>query len=159
MEVRHAARGDLLEIARIAHQSLWDACDGLLQPSTIAATLDHEYSPTALTRRLRAGRFLVAVDTADRMVGVAESGVSGEHVTVKILSMPGAGRRCWGPTALIDAVRARYPGRALCADVLLGSVPEERWCEAAGFFPGEIILRTLYGEEVIERRWWCRLAE
>jgi len=159
MEVRQATRRDLLEIARVAHHSLWDACDGLLRTATITATLDHEYSPSSLKRRLLAGDLVVALGSAGRMVGFAESGVEDEHISVKIHSAPRAARRAEWVNDLVRAVGARHPGRPVCADVLLGNLPAERSCEVAGFIPGEVLLRTVFGEQVVERRWWNPLAE
>ena len=48
--------------------------------STIAAALDHGYSPSSLNRRLLAGGLLVAVEPAGRLVGFAETGVDDERI-------------------------------------------------------------------------------
>ncbi|MCJ7725425.1 MAG: hypothetical protein MUP76_03440 [Acidimicrobiia bacterium] len=159
MEVRQATRGDLMEIARVAHQSVLAACEGLLKSSTITATLDDEYSPSALSRRLLEGALAVAVAPEGTMVGFAESAVTDERVSVRIHAASKTARRAIWVRDLVNVVRARYPDRPLCADVLLGNFAGERSCEVAGFVPGEVIQRTLFGEEIVERRWWCPLAE
>jgi len=159
MEVRQATRGDLFEIARIAHQSFWSACDGLLKTSTICATLDEEYGPSSLKRRLLEGALVVAVDPEGGLAGFAESDLAGSRVAVKFHAASRSPQKAAWIRDLVNAIRARYPGRPLCADVLLGSEPHEQSCEAAGFVPGEVIQRTMFGEEVVERRWWCPLPE
>lgn len=159
MEVRQATRGDLMEIARVAHQSVWADCDGLLRSSTITATLEDEYSPSALSRRLLGGGLAVAVAPEGTMVGFAETAVTDGRVSVKIHAASKAAQRAMWVRDLVNAVRARYPDRPLCADVLLGDAAGERSFEAAGFIPGEVIQRTLFGEEIVERRWWCPLPE
>ena len=40
------------------------------------------------------------------------------------------------------------------ADVILGSQAAESFYEAKGFVPGETMQVTLFGERMIERRWW-----
>lgn len=157
MEVRQATRGDLLQIARVAHRSLWDSCEGLLRPATITAALDRDYSPSSLKRRLLGGGLVVAEEPPGEMIGFAEAGVEDEHVAVRIHSAPDRGSE--PARRLVEAVRARFPGRPVCSDVLLGNLDGERCCEAAGFVPGEVIQRTLFGEQVVERRWWCPLPE
>jgi hypothetical protein len=42
--------------------------------------------------------------------------------------------------------------------VLLGCLPLEGYLEAQGFVPGEILNTTLFGEEIVERRWWLALT-
>ena len=155
MEVRPAHRGDLVSIGRVAHAAVWTSCTGLLQPSTISASLERDYSPTSLKRRLLAGGLVVAIEDEGRVVGFAEAGIEDEHVSVKVHTAESGWRNSM--RSLVDAVRARFPDRPMCADVLLGNLEGERFCESAGFIPGEVIQRTLFGEQVVERRWWYSL--
>ena len=155
MEVRPAHREDLVSIGRVAHAAVWTSCTGLLLPATISASLEHDYSPSSLQRRLLAGDLVVAVESPGRVVGFAEADIGDEHVSVKIHTAESDRRN--PVRALLEAVRTRFPGRPVCADVLLGNLDGERSCEAAGFVPGEVIQRTLFGEHVVERRWWYSL--
>lgn len=155
MEVRPAHREDLVSIGRVAHAAVWTSCTGLLQPSTISASLERDYSPTSLKRRLLAGDLVVAIEAEGEVVGFAEAGIEDEHVSVKVHTAESGWRNPM--RSLLEAVRARFPGRPMCADVLLGNLEGERSCESAGFIPGEVIQRTLFGEQVVERRWWYSL--
>jgi len=155
MEVRPAHREDLVSIGRVAHAAVWTSCTGLLLPATISASLEHDYSPSSLKRRLLAGGLVVAIEPEGQLVGFADADVEEEHVSVKVHTAD-PGRR--NPVrSLLEAIRKRFPGVPMCADVLLGNLDGEQSCEAAGFIPGEVIQRTLFGEQVVERRWWYSL--
>jgi len=155
MEVRPAHREDLVSIGRVAHVAVWTSCTGLLLPATISASLEHDYSPSSLKQRLLAGGLVVAIEPEGQVVGFAEADDQEEHVSVKVHTAEPDRRN--PVRALLEAVRTRFPGRPMCADVLLGNLDGERSCEAAGFIPGEVIQRTLFGEQVVERRWWYSL--
>jgi GNAT superfamily N-acetyltransferase len=154
MEVRPACREDLVLIHRVAHAALWDSCTGLLKPSTITAVLERQFSPSSLKRRLLAGSVVVASRPGGRVVGFADVSVEEDQVRLTALSTLPEQRRRGVGTALLGEVRKLAGGRPLCADVLLGNLDGERFCEASGFVPGEVIHRNLMEEEVVERRWW-----
>ena len=160
MEVRQATRSDLLEIAGIAHVSLAVACEGLLQPATINAALDKDFSPSSLSHRMAKGRLIVAIEPRQGILGFASVGVDADRVSVSIhAAAERTGRRREWVGQVIEAVRSRFPGRPVFSDVLLGNLAGERSCEVAGFVPGEVIQRVVNGEPVVERRWWCPLPE
>lgn len=158
MEVRRAAREDLVAIGRLAHAATWEACTGLLKPTTISAELEVNYSPSSLKRRLLAGRVMVAVAGDGSVVGYADVAEESDGVRVAGLSTEPAYRRRGVGRDLLNAIRALFPGSPLCTDVLLGDLEGERFCEATGFVPGEVIQRRVFGEDVVERRWWCPLV-
>jgi GNAT superfamily N-acetyltransferase len=153
MEVRHATREDLAEIARVADAAYWDTYAGLLKPDTIARLLGRDYSSAALRRRLLRGGVLVAV-AGDRLIGFAE--VSGEDSALRLeaISTEPVHRRVGVGAALVEAARRAEPDLPVCADVLLGNLDGERFYEALGFVPGEVIQHTWIEEDVVERRWW-----
>jgi hypothetical protein len=160
MEVRQATRSDLLEVARVAHQSLFAACEGLLRPATIGATLDQDFSPSSLSRRLTHGGLIVAIEPADGILGFAAIELDADRISISLHVADGRpGRRADWVHQVIAAIRSRFPGRPVFSDVLLGNLAGERSCELAGFVPGEVIQRTVCGEPVVERRWWCPLPE
>jgi ribosomal protein S18 acetylase RimI-like enzyme len=158
MEVRRAAREDLVAIGRLAHAATWESCTGLLKPTTISAALETDYSPSSLKRRLLAGRVVVAVDETGAVMGFADVAQEAGRVRLASLSTEPTFRRRGVGRMLIDAVKALSPTTPLCADILLGNLDGERFCEASGFVPGEVIQRRVFGEDVVERRWWCPAA-
>ncbi|MDR9451057.1 MAG: hypothetical protein RI637_07565, partial [Acidimicrobiia bacterium] len=44
------------------------------------------------------------------------------------------------------------------ADVVLGNQAAESFYEARGFVPGETMQVVLFGERLIERRWWLAVG-
>ena len=154
MEVRPATRGDLVSIARVAHAAAWAAWGGLLRPETITASLEGSFRPSAIKRLLLAGGILAAVDADGTLVGFAAASDAGDHVVASIHTTEPPHRHSESVRALIAAIRSRHPGLPVCVDVMLGDLEDERSCEVAGLVPGEVIQRSLFGEEVVERRWW-----
>lgn len=153
MELRRAIRDDLVSIARLADAAHWEIYAGLVKPDTIAQILHNEYSPSALKRRLLSGGVVVADSGVDAM-GFGDADVHAAFVGLRALSVEPESRRGGIGSALLGAVRdldARLP---VCADVLLGDLGSEHFLEARGFSPGEILHQTLYGEDVVGRRWW-----
>jgi hypothetical protein len=55
---------------------------------------------------------------------------------------------------LLAALRSRFPDLPVAADVLSGNVKGEAFYERRGFFPRETLEVDLFGEPVLERRWW-----
>ncbi|MFH1103573.1 MAG: GNAT family N-acetyltransferase [Actinomycetota bacterium] len=153
MEVRRAVRDDLAEIARVADAAYWDTYSGLLKPDTIARVLARDYSPPSLRRRLLRGGVLVAA-AGERLIGFADVAHGEALIRLTAISTEPAHRRVGVGAALVGEVRRSAPGLPLCADVLLGNLDGERFYEALGFAPGEVINGTWFGEDVVERRWW-----
>ena len=153
VEVRRAAREDLLGIGRVADVAHWDAYSGLLDPGTIAALLRRDFSPGRLRRRLLSGGVLVAVEDG-AVVGFADAAVEEGQLRLKALGTDPARRHARVASHLLEAVRHLAPGLPVSADVLLGCEPVEGYLEANGFVPGEVIEYELFGQLTVERRWW-----
>lgn len=153
MEVRRAGRGDLVAIGRVADAAHWEAYSGLLAAVTIAALLRRDFSPGPLRRRLLSGRVLVAEEDG-RVVGFAEAAVETDHTRLTALASDPGDRHAGVAARLLEAVRRLAPHLPVSADVPLGCLPVEGYLEAQGFVPGEILQTNLFGEEVVERRWW-----
>lgn len=153
VEVRRAGRDDLTAIARMAEAAYWDAYSALLDPATISALLRRDFSPGSLRRRLLSAGILVA-EVAGRAAGFAEAVVEGDLIRVTVLAVDAPRRRAGVGARLLGAVQDLAPGRPVSADVLLGCLPVEGYLEAQGFVPGEVLHSVLFGEQVVERRWW-----
>jgi GNAT superfamily N-acetyltransferase len=153
MRVRAADSGDLAAIRQVADAAYWDAYSGLLKPDTIGRLLTRDYSPSGLRRRLLRGGLLVA-EVDGRVIGFADAILdSGETRLAMIATHPGH-RRCGVAVALVGAVAVLRPECPIRADVLLGNLDGERFYEALGFAPGEILHGELFDEDIVERRWW-----
>ena len=146
-----------MSVGRVAHAAVWESCTGLLDPATISAWLEVDFSPSALKRRLLAGGLVVAGGPDGRLVGFAATEPEDEHVAIRAISTEPESRRQGVARLLLAAVAARFRDRPMCTDILLGNLEAERFCETSGFVPGEVIQRMLCGEQVVERRWWYPL--
>ncbi|MBM3695061.1 MAG: hypothetical protein FJW79_03895 [Actinobacteria bacterium] len=153
MEVRRAEKGDVAGIGSVADAGHWDAYSGLLDPATIAAMLRRDFSPGSVRRRILRGGVLVAVEQ-ERVVGFADAGVEDDRVRLSALGTDPERRREKVAASLLAEARRLAPGLPVTADVLLGCQPVEGYLEAQGFVPGEILHTHLFGQPVVERRWW-----
>jgi GNAT superfamily N-acetyltransferase len=136
MSVRHAGRADLLAIGRVAEASHWDTYTGLLKPDTIGRILQRDYSPAGV------------------VVGFADAEAGASSIRLLAIATDPLHRRGGVAAAMLATIRERHPDLPVCADVLLGNLAGERFYEALGFAPGEILERRLFDEDVVERRWW-----
>jgi GNAT superfamily N-acetyltransferase len=155
MKIRPARRSDLLAIGRVADAAHWQTYRALIGPGAISELMRREYSPSALKRKLLSGGVLVAESHDGEVVGFAHVRSSGDHVEVAAISTDPEHRRRGAAGALVEAVRGAAPELPLCADVLLGNLEAERFYEAMGFAPGEVIQQQLENEQVVARRWWA----
>jgi len=153
VEVRKAARDDVVGIGRVADAAHWDAYSGLLDPGTISSLLRRDFSPGSVRRRLLSGEMLVAVEKGT-LVGFADAVVATDQVRLKALGTDPDWRHLRVAAHLLEAVRGLAPALPVSADVLLGCEPVEGYLEAQGFVPGEVIESRLFGELTVERRWW-----
>ncbi|HSQ38165.1 MAG TPA: GNAT family N-acetyltransferase [Acidimicrobiia bacterium] len=157
MDVRRAGRGDVVAIGRMADAAHWAAYPGLLEPATIAALLRRDFSPGSLRRRVLEGRLILA-EEAGRLLGFVDAFVEADHIRLATLAADPDARDTSVGTRLLEAVRGLAPGLAVSADVVLGCLALEAYLEAQGFVPGEILETTLFGQQIVERRWWLALA-
>ncbi len=155
MKVRHATRGDLLAIGRVADAAHWETYQSLLGPGAISEMIRRDYSPANLKRRLLSGGVLVAEESDGHVVGFADATFIGDHIELTAISTEPSHRRRGIAGKLVEEVRASAPQLPVCADVLLGNLDAERFYEALGFVPGEVIQQRLETEPVVVRRWWC----
>ena len=153
MRVRPATRDDLVSVRRVADAAYWDSYAGLLKPETVGRFLETSYSPAALRRRLLAGGLHVA-EWEDQIVGFVDAENSEATTIVGDVTTEPRFRRHGVGRALVEVVRIAEPERPVRADVVLGNIDGERFLEALGFVPGEVMATTLHEEEIVERRWW-----
>jgi GNAT superfamily N-acetyltransferase len=154
MIVRTADREDLLGVGRVAEAAHWVSYDGLLRPEVIGRLLARDFSPSAIGRRLLRGGLLVATHD-DEVVGFADGIDGADRLVVSAIATDPDHRRRGIGTALLAGLRSGAATLPPAIDVLLGHIEAEQFLEANGFAPGEIQQRDLFGEEVVERRWWA----
>lgn len=153
MRVRPAERGDLIAIRQVADAAHWETYDGLLKPDTIGRMLTRDYSPAALRRRLLRGGLLLG-EIEGQVIAFIDLDIASDQVRIISIATEPAYRRHGVARRLVNAAQQRWAGRPLGADVLLGNLDGERFYEALGFAPGEVLNSLLFDEDVVERRWW-----
>ncbi len=158
VSVRQAVAADAAAIARVAAAAWRDTYAGMLRSDTIETFIERAYSIERLERRIDRDVFLVAM-RGDEVVAFCDAAEAAEadvdpHVELHaIYALPEARGQRVG-TALLEALQGRFPSTPIAAEVLLGNRKGEIFYERRGFVPRERIDTELFGESVVERRWW-----
>lgn len=153
MEIRGATPEDLASIAVIARRAIPGAYHHLLSPRTIATWLESAYNEEAVRRSWEDHPMFVAIEEAN-LVAFAGAYDDDGMVTIGALFTDPESRGQGAGKALVDAIQAAAGERPVTADVMLGNHLAERFYEHLGFVPGETISGDLFGERIVERRWY-----
>lgn len=151
--VRRADAADAGPIGGVASAAWRDTYEGLLRPDTIESFIERAYSPERLRARIAADRFYVAVGELG-IVAFADAVVLPERIDLAaIYAVPEMRGRGAG-TALLRTLLRVLPALPMSADVLAGNRKGEVFYERRGFVARETMEAELFGEPVVERRWW-----
>lgn len=151
--VRDAIAADAVEVRAVAFAAWRDAYGALLRPETIDAFIEAAYSVDMLQRRIAGHTFLVAEDE-DRIIAFANAIALPDRLNLAgIYALPDRRRQGAG-TMLLMVLRTRFPELPIAANVLSGNRLGEDFYERRGFVPREVVEDVLFGEPVVERRWW-----
>ena len=155
--VRQATARDAPAIALVAAVAWRDTYAGLLRSDTIETFIERAYSIERLERRINRDTFLLALRD-DQVVAFCDAAEAeseaGAHVDLyAIYALPEVRGQGAG-TALLTELQARFPSQPIAAEVLLGNRKGEVFYEHRGFVTRERIDTELFGESVVERRWW-----
>ncbi|MET1231759.1 MAG: GNAT family N-acetyltransferase [Candidatus Limnocylindrales bacterium] len=150
--VRAARRSDVEAIRAVAWSAWRDTYDGLLRAATIEAFIEHAYSVESVERRIM-GIFLVVGDD-HHVIAFANAVQDADRLNLAaIYALPERRGRGAG-TMLLAGLRSQFPRLPIAADVLVGNRKGEVFYERRGFTPRETIEAVLFGERLVERRWW-----
>ena len=149
--------GDAPAIALVAAAAWRDTYTALLRLDTIETFIERAYSIERLERRIDRDTFLLALRN-DQVVAFCDAAEAeseaGAHVDLyAIYALPEVRGQGAG-TALLAELQARFPSQPIAAEVLVGNRKGEVFYEHRGFAPRERIDTELFGESVVERRWW-----
>jgi GNAT superfamily N-acetyltransferase len=151
--VRLATVGDASAIEEVAAAAWKDTYALLLRPETIDRFLANAYSRATIVRRIERDTFLVA-DVDDTVRAFADAVGRDAHVALAAIYAAPSWRGHGLGRLLLEDVRRRHPDQPIVADVLEGNRLGEAFYERSGFVPRERIETELFGEAVVERRWW-----
>ncbi len=153
MKVALARRADLSDVIEIGASALVDAYRDLLRPSTIQSILSAAYTLPAMHGRWEDHPIFVARSDGS-IVGFADGFVEDDRVVISALCIrPEIQRRVAG-SGLVAAIGELAATLPLTVDVILGDRDAEALYEELGFVPGETLEVSMFGERVVERRWY-----
>lgn len=151
--IRRAEPTDLVEVAAIAEGSWQAAYAGLLKPQTVSSWVEAAYSPAALRQRWEDHPIYLVVE-GESVVAFTDAFIEDDQIVISALCTHPAHRRRGAAGILLEWIRSLAPSLPIMADVVLGNQAAESFYEARGFVPGETMQVVLFGERLIERRWW-----
>jgi GNAT superfamily N-acetyltransferase len=154
--VRLAMLADAPAVRAVAAAAWRDTYDGLLAPATIEAVIERAYSLDRLAQRIERHVLLVA-EADGEIIAFAEALLDGDHVKLAAIYAVPARRGRGAGSLLLARVRDHFPGLSIAADVLDRNRKGEVFYEARGFVPRETLPTELFGEAVMERRWWLKV--
>lgn len=150
----HLARRDHLdEIMQIGAEAISASHTGLLRRDTIERWIAAAYSQTALEKRWQDHPMFVATDR-DLPIAFADAWVEDRAVVLSALYTRPAHRNQGAGTSLLDRVASLAPSLPVTVDVMLGCRDAETFFEHRSFVPGEALEVMLFGERIVERRWY-----
>ena len=151
--VRRATVDDAAAIAAVASAAWSDTYTDLLHSETIEAFVRSAYSSERLVTRITSNHLYVASGDGP-VVAFADAQVLSDRIVLgAIYALPQLRGHGVG-TALLKALLAALPPLPMTADVVVGNRKGEVFYERRGFVPRETLHADLFGEAVVERRWW-----
>ncbi|MDH3306711.1 MAG: GNAT family N-acetyltransferase [Acidimicrobiia bacterium] len=158
MKVSLAKRSDLGHVERIGTAAMTCSFSGLLADTTLSSWLDAAYSPAALARRWQDHPMFLAW-LAETPIAFADAWVADSHIVLSALFTTPSHRRKGAASSLVGHVAELAPRLPMTSDLILGCHDAECFFERCGFVPGESLEVMLFGERVVERRWYREPAE
>lgn len=151
--LRDAETGDAEAVRAVAAAAWRDTYAGVLADPTIEAFIDAAYSIERLELRIARHDFLV-VEHEGRIIAFADAIAGSDRLTLAAIYAHPEWRGRGAGSMLLSALRSRFPALPVTADVVSGNRKGEVFYERRGFVPRETLEEELFGERVVERRWW-----
>lgn len=153
MDIKPAVRDDLDGIVAVAERALHEAYAGVLPPDSVRRETAR-LTGAALKEKLLAGKLLVGVDETGRIAAFVLVEDRTDHTELTTVLAPIHPSTDVTAQPFVEELRHRGCTFPLSSDIVLGNEPHERFHEAAGFVPGEVLQGDVEGRPVIRRRWW-----
>lgn len=151
--VRRATTNDGAAIMAVAAAAWRDTYAGLLKPETIESFIEGAYSAERVETRVNQDHFYVA-EGPHGIIAFADALERDNRLELAAIYALPEWRGQGAGTALLETLVRLFPERGISADVLKDNRRGEVFYERRGFAPRERLEATLFGEPVVERRWW-----
>lgn len=158
MDVRLARYDDLEAIEEVAYWACSEALGEMVPDGVVAAEMNRRFRKAVLSEHLLAHRLLVGVGGGSQIEVIALVDDALDHTQLTTVVAPVHPSQTPDGGPLVEMIRSMGWVGPLASSVALGNTPHEQFHEAAGFAPGEVIVDSIDGHEVVRRQWWLEPA-
>ena len=118
----------------------------------------NRFRKAVLSEHLLTQHLLIGVNAADLIEVVALVDDLPDHTALTTVVAPTHPSQDPDGAPLVSALRSMGWTGPLSSSVALGNTLHERFHEAAGFVPGDVIVDRIQGHDVFRREWWLEPA-
>ena len=158
MDVRLARYEDLEAIEEVAFWACSEAIGEMVPDGVVAFEISQRFRKAVLSEHLLTQRMLVGVSVGGHLELVALVDDEQDHTVLTTVVAPVHPSQNPDGAALVEMLRSMGWVGPISSSVALGNTPHERFHEAAGFAPGEVIVDHIQGHDIFRREWWLEPA-
>ena len=158
MDVRLARYEDLGAIEDVAFWACSEAIGEMVPVDVVASEMRNRFRKAVLSKHLLTQHLLIGVNAADLIEVVALVDDLPDHTALTTVVAPTHPSQDPDGAPLVSALRSMGWTGPLSSSVALGNTLHERFHEAAGFVPGDVIVDRIQGHDVFRREWWLEPA-
>lgn len=158
MDVRLARYEDLAAIEDVAFWACSEAIGEMVPDDVVASEMRNRFRKAVLSEHLLTRRLLIGTNTIGLIELVALVDDFKDHTALTTVVAPTHPSQEPDGTSLVAALRSMGWVGPLSSSVALGNTAHERFHEAAGFAPGDVVVESIHGHDVFRREWWLEPA-
>jgi hypothetical protein len=158
MDVRLARYEDLESIEEVAYWACSEAIGEMVPDGVVATEISRRFRKAVLSEHLLSQRLLVGINTGGHIELVALVDDAQDHTVLTTVVAAAHPSQNPDGAPLVEMLRSMGWVGPLSSSVALGNTPHERFHEAAGFAPGEVVVDCIDGHDVFRRVWWLEPA-
>ena len=158
MDVRLARYEDLDSIEEVAYWACSEAIGEMVPDGVVTTEISRRFRKAVLSEHLLSQRLLVGLNTGGHIELVALVDDAQDHTALTTVVAPAHPSQNPDSAPLVEMLRSMGWVGPLSSSVALGNTPHERFHEAAGFAPGEVVVDCIDGHDVFRRDWWLEPA-
>ena len=158
MDVRLARYEDLEAIEEVVHWACSEAIGEMVPDGVVASEISRRFRKAILSEHLLSQRLLIGITSGGRIELVALVDDEPDHTALTTVVAPTHPSEIPDGLPLVEMLRSMGWLGPLSSSVALGNTPHERFHEAAGFAPGDVIVDHIEGHDIFRREWWLEPA-